>query len=283
MRKPRLVLVVVLVLIGGATVALLEPNGVVLGWLRGESFFQKRPTSYWRKCLLDTAQASRNNNLHTLATGGAAALPVLEELAKDTEPRVRQDAVMALGQLGAEAGSAVPTLTKALDDTDADVRHAAVDSLVRLGPVVAAAAIPDLTRRLQSDDPLPALKILRRFCAAAEKAKQPAVVKELAGAMIVPVVALLEHATAQVRWESAETLAALGAAAGEAVAPLTARLGDAEPKVRERALLALGRIGPAAKSALPAIRAALDDKDKGVQRDANWALEQIEPKPQTPK
>lgn len=31
----------------------LDPTGVLLGWLRGEQFFQGRPTSYWNAALQD--------------------------------------------------------------------------------------------------------------------------------------------------------------------------------------------------------------------------------------
>ena len=46
-RRPTLVLVLVLLLVGGL---LLVPSirWPVYGWLRGEAFYQGLPTSYWR-------------------------------------------------------------------------------------------------------------------------------------------------------------------------------------------------------------------------------------------
>src|SRR5215510_14081773 len=51
MTKRRLLRWSLILLILAAFAVWLEPTRVVWGWLRGEAFYQGRPTSYWRlKC-----------------------------------------------------------------------------------------------------------------------------------------------------------------------------------------------------------------------------------------
>jgi hypothetical protein len=102
----------------------LEPTRVVWGWLRGEAFYQGRPTSYWRaefdrweKAIAygkdATGQECRNEFWHRNRDWleewldpeenrectwpnprndcvGADAIPVLQELQEDELPRVRR-------------------------------------------------------------------------------------------------------------------------------------------------------------------------------------------------
>jgi hypothetical protein len=51
MSKRRLIRWSLILAILAAFVVWLEPTRVVWGWVRGEAFYQGRPTSYWRaKC-----------------------------------------------------------------------------------------------------------------------------------------------------------------------------------------------------------------------------------------
>jgi hypothetical protein len=51
MTKRRLIRWLLILAVFGAFALWLEPTRVVWGWLRGEAFYQGRPTSYWRdKC-----------------------------------------------------------------------------------------------------------------------------------------------------------------------------------------------------------------------------------------
>ena len=94
----------------------LEPTGVVIGWVRGESFFQDRPTRYWRRNLKDQDPGARTNTIHTLSS--ADALRVLRELLKDRDADIRLSAVTALTLLKPDPTVAVPELANALSDDD---------------------------------------------------------------------------------------------------------------------------------------------------------------------
>jgi hypothetical protein len=47
MKRRRLIRLLVLLAVLAALVVWLEPTRIVWGWLRGEAFYQGRPTSYW--------------------------------------------------------------------------------------------------------------------------------------------------------------------------------------------------------------------------------------------
>jgi HEAT repeat protein len=64
----------------------------------------------------------------------AEGVPVLVELLADKEWKLRQQAVVALGELGEKAATAVPALHKVLtDDKETEVRAAAAEALGRVG------------------------------------------------------------------------------------------------------------------------------------------------------
>src|SRR5258708_7829997 len=112
--------VVLIVLVG---VVLFEPTRVVLGYLKGESFFAGRPTSYWRNALKDPAPNINMNTLRALKEGRKAAVPMLIDLRAQDGPNAgdaetRWTAVEILGQIGLDAKAATPALLAALKDAD---------------------------------------------------------------------------------------------------------------------------------------------------------------------
>ncbi|MFO0948971.1 MAG: HEAT repeat domain-containing protein [Planctomycetota bacterium] len=84
---------------------------------------------------------------------------VLRDRVSDRDPRVRWQAVRALGRLGAKGKPATRELIAALKDSDPLVRWAAADALVTIGPD-AEASLPALIEGLSAADPL-----TRRSCA----------------------------------------------------------------------------------------------------------------------
>src|SRR5947209_4038854 len=98
-------------LVAGLAVAvlavLLDPTYVLRGVLRGQSFFQGRPTSYWHRELQSEDPAVAAEAQRRLREGSVAAVSVLAEL---------------LGEL---PGS---------DGQGAEVRRQAADLLRELGP-----------------------------------------------------------------------------------------------------------------------------------------------------
>src|SRR5205085_5149301 len=135
-----------------------------------------RPTSFWRKELLDPAPGAQTNAVMTLAEGGSEAVPVLIDLLHDHDTdggaQVRLMAALALGHVGPPAEPAVPALTEALADPSADVRIAAAEALAQLGSA-AAGAVPGMAALLKEDQParvVRALKALRRLRGANHQA-----------------------------------------------------------------------------------------------------------------
>ncbi len=102
----------------GIVLCALESQRILTGWLRGEAFYQGRPTSYWRGelegyrntsflsfssydiVILEKKMGFLERNLGwlrkdaqeeepwPLLTGDPAALPVLEELSQDGNPSI---------------------------------------------------------------------------------------------------------------------------------------------------------------------------------------------------
>src|SRR5712692_8136994 len=100
--KKRLLVLLGLALILGLIVALALPTShfVIMGWLRRESFYQGRPTSYWisavkKDAFLGNSAPAEVGKL--LREGGEAAVPVLKEMVKDQDEYVSMQALLALG------------------------------------------------------------------------------------------------------------------------------------------------------------------------------------------
>lgn len=249
-----------LVLAVGLTAVVLEPTRVLYGWLAGERFFDGRPTSYWERELCAREPSARTNALNRLVDGGAAVVPVAQELFARGD--TRWTAVQILAQIGPEAKAALPELIVALEDDDPLVRELAFRALSRLGPDAAPAAAA-LAARLRTGDRLLALRTLQELRGGARQA-------------VVEVRNALRDADAEVRWNAAEVLARIGPAR-EAIPELRAGLDDKDAKVRWHVAEALGKMGGFAKEALPGLRKLLQDPDDRVRQEARRAIIRIDP------
>ena len=67
------------------------------------------------------------------AAGAKKAVPLLAAALKEPDARIRQQAVLALGEFGAAAKSAIPALKKAQSDADGPVRTAASAAIKKIG------------------------------------------------------------------------------------------------------------------------------------------------------
>src|SRR5258708_6904578 len=99
-----------LVLLG---LVFLDPSSTLLGLLGRESFYQGRPTRYWRQALRDPSPTVQKETHDALKSGGASATPVLAELLRegrgeDWATGVRLTAATLLRDIGPEARAAVP-------------------------------------------------------------------------------------------------------------------------------------------------------------------------------
>jgi len=159
LRKRWLCLLLVL-LIGTALLVFPASRWRIIGWLRGESFYQARPTSYWsgelsqwgkqwngyqedqdptyaRRATVwdDVAERLSGRVSLELAFGGEElqlvnpeAVPVLLELLTDSRVRVRTIAALCLGKIGPEAKSAFPALLELFNRMMAAAEPAAPSS-----------------------------------------------------------------------------------------------------------------------------------------------------------
>ncbi len=165
-------LVVLVVLAAGAV--WFDPTRVLLGHLRGESFFRDRPTSYWRGALRASNPVTQSETYQALKDGREAAVPVLVELLQDKGHsdwmalEVRWRSAELLGQIGPPAKTAVPALAAALKDPDPHVRSVAATALGQVGQD-ASVAIPALVTTLAGEDKLSAVKALGHFGAEANR------------------------------------------------------------------------------------------------------------------
>jgi hypothetical protein len=121
---------------------------VVKGYVRGESFYRGRPTSYWSQKICSCPNPPRYErwflrpafrptpaswldqlkqtagfgrpvytfHVRPLRDEDAAAVPVLVELLRDPDAGVRMYVAETLGPLGGKAKAAVPALREALRD-----------------------------------------------------------------------------------------------------------------------------------------------------------------------
>jgi HEAT repeat protein len=246
--------------------AWLEPTGVVLGWMSGETFYRERPTRYWRRALTSSDPAVQARTHQELKEGGRSAVPVLADVLRTSEnPEARWKAADLLGRLGPaahELPAALLSLTTALKDDSSQVRAVAATALASIGSAGPDALLA-LQDMLSTPESLPALRALAGYGADAAPA-------------IGQILVLLKHKDdSEIRWNAARTLGKIGPAAKEAVPDLIAALKDSDALVREHAAEALGDIGPQAKESISALEKVLKDPDARVRRDAVRSLGQM--------
>jgi HEAT repeats len=142
--------------------------------LRGEHFYLGRPTSYWRTTVrwwdwyYNPGSGGSNLRLHdvdellfrdgpgaglspAIYRGSPDAVPVLLDLLRDNDPKVREEAVWILAKVGTASPAVVPALAGALSDEHHWVGEAAADSLHHLAQR-SEEARSVLSRASQSDD-----------------------------------------------------------------------------------------------------------------------------------
>ena len=203
---------------------------------------------------------------------GAPSVPYLRKVAsQDDDHKVRQNAMLALRAIGADA---VPSLTASLADADAEVRAEAARALCFIGQP-AKESVPSLIEVLTNDvDTTARQEAARALGMVSMKSKDA-----------VPCLLLaLKDPEAVVRVQAATALGRIGTGVDveEIVPALVAALQDQEADVRVEGAEGLERIGPRAKAAIPALTKALQDTDRRVRREAQEALESIQRTPPEP-
>jgi HEAT repeat protein len=308
---------------------LLWGTYALLALFRHEHFYHGLPSSYWERAVrawpaaeppwLDGAPPlliALTDYLGLLGKepavfrGGQAAVPVLGDLLRSRDPRVRRETARAVGNLGPEGSAAARALLEAgalESGEDGDTRETPTGLIIRDAlNAMGDAAIPALVEALASGpDPR-----LRRQAARALAAQLPqAVFPALAAALHDDDARVRELATdALLRldgWEAAVGTDVLAlamtdedphvrAVAWHAVshrslppepgilAGLTEALRAGDPSARCGAARALARMGRAAGGSegaktIAALVAALKDPDEPVREAAAEALRRIAP------
>jgi HEAT repeat protein len=261
-------LILVVIFAGLLVVGLfIEPTGVALGYLRGESFYDGRPSGYWARQLAGDPAAS-SAAIEKLERGKGAVVGVLAELLQGQSrfpSEVRYTAAEILGRIGPDADAASQALLDALNDPDPHVRLVAAAALPKTG-VPAADAVPALTKRLAEEPSVVTARALSEYRGQAIEAL-PTLIKTLEN----------QELDSETRWNAARTLGKIGPEGTEAIPALVEALEDKESTVREHSAEALGDIGPPAAEAIPDLVAVLGDPATRVRRDAVRSLGQIGP------
>jgi HEAT repeat protein len=199
-------------------------------------------------------------------------LPQVVKAVGDPEPRLRQAACEAIGQLlagpaanepSAEAKKAVEVLERALGDGEHDVRQAAVVALGKLPPSLADKAAVALTGRLDDES-------------SGVREKTAEVLGRIGGGRaVIPLLARLADTTREVRAAALSSLALLGDA--RAVPAIIRMLRDPADEVRGEAVAALGRLK--ATAAVPALVDEMERGPEALRGRAAFALGQIASQP----
>ena len=275
-RKKRMVHVLILPMLL-VTIGLIV-SGVrvrVMGFFRGEAFFDGAPASVWGQDLVDEDKAQGERPaFDQLQKGGKGALPVLMEIAfqsnfagqkqaqallaaqgatavpplakalEKSSARERQLAAVILGNMGGKARPAVEPLARLLDDGNEEVRRAVMTALQNIGPE-AVEAVPDVILILEGKgearDPewlAQAAKFLGQIGPPARNA-------------VPALTACLKHSDKHLAQEACQALAQMETDALPAVPVLVEVVQNQQSPIRARAAFALGKIGPAAKIAVP--------------------------------
>lgn len=198
--------------------------------------------------------------------GHAKAAPLVLQATEESDAKVRQQAMRALGKMVTAAGEreARAAMEKGLQDSDKGVRSAAAEALTTSIPQVAndVPKLQELLKHKEVEVRVQAAKALGRLGDKAKPAS-PALV------------AALREDDRELRRSVFYALKAVGADPKELLPELRRGLKDSDTEVRRAALEAAGKAGADAKELVPAIAEALADAD--VRKAALSALAQIGP------
>jgi HEAT repeat protein len=123
----------------------------LIGWAKGEAFYQGRPTSWWERAVVRWQKNVRREAVPSiLQDTDPETIPVHIELSQSSNYNVRSQATVSLR--GAfEPRRAVSILIRVLDDKRPDIRETAAQALGNMGDK-AREAIPALKARLKDDN-----------------------------------------------------------------------------------------------------------------------------------
>jgi hypothetical protein len=205
--------------------------------------------------------------LRRLEKDAQPAVPDLVTAIADKDPVVREEAIIAVREIGPRYSGFAPAILRALGDPEPHVRTQTALAAGALGPR-AKVAVPALTELLRDPDQyvleaaFQTLKDIHGFDAAA-----------------VPALADLLKPNSPMQMGAVIALTELGPRAKAAVPALAASLRPGNPHLACEAINALIRIGPEARAALPALHRFLEAPiNRDVHDLAAEAIRKIEQK-----
>jgi HEAT repeat protein len=225
-----------------------------------------------------------------LAKMGAAALPALVEMTRDSKAALQTRAAEVLARMGADARAAVPALLQLLHAGEAKVRSQAAAALGRIAPddkEVLAALI-----RVSKDKDLTVRRPAVRALGGAGATAVPVLAEALSdpdenivlaavgslgriGREAAPLRSAREHKKVQVRRLAVLALGRLGPDVSGAIAALVDAVRDPDPLVRRLAVSLLDEPGKEIKLVLPAVAKALADENRQVRWTAAFTIEKL--------
>ena len=218
-----------------------------------------KTVAQWRTLATDKESKVRIDAVAGLGKIGPLAIPILTDLLKDDDWRVRQAAALAIAAMGSEAKSAIPALGLLREDKDRTVRRIVDSAFTELGPC----AWPCLMDVLIDERGEVRKNVAIALIMFAEpKQTVPALTE------------LLNDKDYSVRVAAAMRSGKIGPDAKAAVPALIEMLKNQDSYLRCTAAYTLAMIGPEAKIAVPALIGLLRDKDMNVRNGAAVALGQ---------
>jgi HEAT repeat protein len=189
-------------------------------------------------------------------------LAIIEEQLHDVSPKVRSQAVYALGVFGEQSRPVVKSVYSLLEDKEPVVRRAALRALQAINPPPEE-EMPYVIKLLSENDPQLRVEALR-------------VIADDGKAAVAPLQKALEN-EGEVYW-ACIGLSEIGPEAAAAVPDLLKVLSeDKRLDVRMQAVMALGGIGAASAPAVPKLKAILEQGDRTLLPATLYALGKIGP------
>jgi HEAT repeat protein len=280
MKKRRAIALLLFLLLLAGIVALPPIRIRLVGLIRGESFFEGLPTTYWREqalvhdrvrwewtrqgkyglvpppppwtdllASLFLSGAQEEQPDFRILSGDFAALAVLLELLEDPERAVRESTCEGLAKIGPAAAPAVPSLVELLTGEELALQEPAQEALVSIG----APAVPALLEKLREDGP------------------RTADVIDTLGS-IGPAAAPAIPALQQALNKYPRAVGALAGIGPKAFPVLLQAVASHDSEVRSAVALNLPEAGGDPAIVLPVLVRLLKDENKYVRRNAAWAL-----------
>ena len=208
------------------------------------------------------AGTDRLQAVNEVARRAPATVPPLQRLLSHRNPSVRRYAVMAVGQIGADALVTLPDVMRLSQDSDLGVQLPAIDALVRISPrdlqvraiLIEGIHSADATTRIASSEAL--LTVVR---ASRDRSA------ELEGVLLQG----LASPQTGVRLMAVTGLADLSPPRAE---HLNEALHNDDPQVRLRTIQLLGRLGQQAR---PGLNRLLDTAARGPGEEADEARDAL--------